>query len=163
LSSRRIVRRMAPAFAPRETEGRPDARGLRIAVVCSRWNPTVTRALLSSALDCLKGLGARAQMIEVIRVPGSFELPAAAALAARRADAVIALGAIVKGETYHHEVLAHAVTAALAALSSSGGPPIGLGLLTCDTMDQARERVGKGAEAALAAVELANLRRRRAR
>jgi 6,7-dimethyl-8-ribityllumazine synthase len=134
---------------------------LRVAVVCSRWNPTVTEALLRSALDALKQHGARAKDIEVIRVPGSFEIAAAAALAAKRADGVIALGAIIKGETNHHEVLAHAVTSALAALSASGGPPIGLGLLTCDTMDQARARIGKGAEAALAAIEIANLRRRR--
>ncbi|HEX7251500.1 MAG TPA: 6,7-dimethyl-8-ribityllumazine synthase, partial [Thermoanaerobaculia bacterium] len=134
---------------------------LRFAVVCSRWNPTVTERMLRSAIDALVRQGASPESIEVIRVPGAFELAAGAALAARRADAVIALGAIVKGETSHHEVLAHAVADALAGLSASGGPPIGFGLLTCDSMEQARERVDKGAEAALAAIEIANLRRRR--
>ena len=151
---------MAPAFSPRETEGSADAAGLRFTVLCSRWNPTVTEGLLQSALEALKQHGAQAGDIEVIRVPGCFELAAAAALARKRADAVIALGAIVKGETRHHEVLAHAVAVALATLSASGGPPIGFGLLTCDTMDQARARTEKGAEAALAAIEIANLRRR---
>ena len=163
MSTRRVVRRMAPAFSPEETEGGTNAAGLRFAVVCSRWNPTITERMLRSALDALQRQGARAEAIEIIRVPGAFELPAAAALAVKRADAVIALGAIVKGETNHHEVLAHAVAEALAALSCSGGPPIGFGLLTCDTMEQARARTEKGAEAALAAIEIANLRRRRRR
>ncbi|HTD51642.1 MAG TPA: 6,7-dimethyl-8-ribityllumazine synthase [Thermoanaerobaculia bacterium] len=163
MSTRRVVRRMAPAFSPEETEGGTNAAGLRFAVVCSRWNPTITERMLRSALDALQRQGARAEAIEIIRVPGAFELAAAAVLAAKRADAVIALGAIVKGETSHHDVLAHAVAEALAMLSSSGGPPIGFGLLTCDTMEQARARTDKGAEAALAAIEMANLRRRRRR
>jgi 6,7-dimethyl-8-ribityllumazine synthase len=98
-----------------------------------------------------------------VRVPGAFELPAAAraALSARstRPDAVIVLGAIIKGETTHHEVLGHAVAAALAALTAETGQPLGFGLLTCDTMEQARGRSGKGAEAAEAAIEMANLKR----
>ena len=80
------------------------------------------------------------------------------ALAANRDDAVVALGAIVRGETTHHEVLGHAVATALAALAAETGRPVGFGLLTCDTMEQARARTGKGAEAAEAAVEMANLR-----
>ena len=161
MSNRRVVRRLAPAPSPRETEGSTNASGLRFAIVCSRWNPTVTERMLRSAIDALVRQGASPDSIEIIRVPGAFELAAAAAWAAPRADAVIALGAIVKGETSHHEVLAHAVAHALAALSASGGPPIGFGLLTCDSMEQARARVDKGAEAALAAVEIANVRRRR--
>ena len=94
-------------------------------------------------------------------MPGAFELAAAAKLADRRADAVIALAAIIKGETNHHDVLAHAVSGALATLSASEGLPIGFGVLTCDSMEQARARMEKGAEAALAAIEIANLRRRR--
>lgn len=98
----------------------------------------------------------------MIRVPGAFELAAAAkmALAAKTCDAVVVLGAIVRGETTHHEVLGHAVGSALAALSSETGKPVGFGLLTCDTMDQARARGDKGAEAAEAAVEMANLSKR---
>jgi 6,7-dimethyl-8-ribityllumazine synthase len=100
--------------------------------------------------------------VTVVRVPGAFELPAAARalIRSRRCDALAILAAIVKGETTHHEVLAHAVAGALAALSAETGQPIGFGVLTCDTMEQARRRVAKGAEAVEAALEVANLRRR---
>jgi 6,7-dimethyl-8-ribityllumazine synthase len=161
LSNRRVLRRADPAFLPKEREGSTNAAGLRLTVICSRWNPTVTDALLRSALAALEQRGARSEDVEVIRVPGAFELPAAAhaALAGRRKpDAVITLGAIVRGETTHHEVLGHAVASALAALSSRGCP-IGFGLLTCDTMEQARARTGKGREAAEAAIEMARLSR----
>ena len=161
MNDRRVVRRASGAFSPRETEGSTDAAGLRFAVVCSRWNPTVTEGLLRSALRALRQHGAHEEDIEVIRVPGAFELAAAAKIAVRRADAVIALAAIIKGETNHHDVLAHAVSAALATLSASEGLPIGFGVLTCDSMEQARARMEKGAEASLAAIEIANLRRRR--
>lgn len=161
LTSRRVSRRVARPFEPREKEAGRSAAGLRFAVVCSRWNPTVTDALLGCALAALEEHGARASDVAVVRVPGAFELVAAAAGAMRRRlrpDAVIALGAIVRGETSHHEVLGHAVASALASLSARG-LPIGFGLLTCDTMEQARERCGKGAEAAEAAIEMANLTR----
>ena len=161
MSNRRVLRRADPAFLSKEREGSTNAAGLRLTVICSRWNPTVTDALLKSALAALEQRGARSEDVEVIRVPGAFELPAAAhaALAGRRKpDAVIALGAIVRGETTHHEVLGHAVASALAALSSRGCP-IGFGLLTCDTMEQARARTGKGREAAEAAIEMARLTR----
>ncbi len=153
---------MGPAFSPCEVEGKPDAAALRVTVVCSRWNPTVTDGLLASALGALAERGAREENVTVVRVPGAFELPAAArlALGRPRCDAVVVLGAIVRGETFHHDVLAHAVGSALAALSAETGRPVGFGLLTCDTVDQAHARVGKGAEAAEAAVEMANLRRR---
>ena len=144
-----------------EVEGNLDAAGLRFTVLCARWNPTVTGALLRSALDALERHGAKSEDVSVVRVPGAFELAAAAgaAIARRRPDGVIALAAIVKGETTHHDVLGHAVAGALAGLSAQTGCPIGFGILTCDTMDQARERSGKGAEAAEAAIEMANLNR----
>ena len=115
--------------------------------------------MLGSALDALASRGAKSENVLVIRVPGAFELPAAVrtALADEQCDAVIALGAIVRGETTHHEVLGHAVGNALAAISAETGRPVGFGLLTCETMDQARARTEKGAEAADA---MANLRRR---
>ena len=165
LSSRRVSRRIGPAFHPTEVEGALDATGLRFTVICSRWNPTITDTLLRAALETLEHRGARADDVRVVRVPGAFELPAAArfAFSDTKPDAVIVLGAIVRGETNHHEVLAHAVAGALSALSVETGLPIGFGLLTCDTMDQARERAGKGAEAAEAAIEMANLKRRRTR
>jgi 6,7-dimethyl-8-ribityllumazine synthase len=162
LSSRRAPTRLASAFAPDEVEGEPDAAGLRLTVLCSRWNPSVTDAMLASCLAALERRGARSRDVKVVRVPGAFELPAAAsaAVASRRVDAVVALGAIIRGETAHHDVLGHAVAGALAALSASRGVPIGFGLLTCDTIEQARRRCGKGAEAAEAAVEMARLRQR---
>jgi 6,7-dimethyl-8-ribityllumazine synthase len=161
LSSRRVLRRLAPAFSPKELEGDTSAAGLRVAVLCARWNPTVTEALLRAALETLSRRGARAADVTVVRVPGAFELPAAArgVLGRGRIDALVALGAIVRGQTPHHEVLGHAVATALAELSAETGQPIGFGVLTCDTMEQARERTSKGAEAAGAAVEMANLRR----
>lgn len=156
------MRRVASAFSPRERSGSLDAKGLRIALLCARWNATVTDALLASALESLSSHGAQARDAFVVRVPGAFELPAAAreVIETEKPHAVVALGAIVRGETTHHEVLAHAVAGALALLSAETGVPIGFGLLTCDTMEQARDRVSKGAEAAEAAIEMANLRRR---
>jgi 6,7-dimethyl-8-ribityllumazine synthase len=162
LSPKAVRRASSQASAVEAVEGSLEARGLRFGVVCARWNPTITEALLASALEVLEKRGADARRVTVARVPGAFELPAAARalLETRRPDALIVLGAIVRGETTHHEVLAHAVAGALAALSAERGVPVGLGLLTCDTMDQARARTAKGAEAAEAAIELANLRRR---
>lgn len=156
------MRRIASAFTPRERSGSLDAKGLKIGVICARWNPTVTKALLASALDSLSSHSAREEDVFIVRVPGAFELPVAAreAIESEKPSALIALGAIVRGETSHHDVLAHAVAGALAQLSAETGVPIGFGLLTCETMEQARDRVSKGAEAAEAAVEMANLRRR---
>jgi 6,7-dimethyl-8-ribityllumazine synthase len=156
------VRRVAPPFTPRERAGSLDARGLKLGILCARWNPTVTDALLRAALETLEARGARAEDSLVVRVPGAFELPAAARaiLESEKPDALVALGAIVRGETTHHDVLGHAVASALAALSAETGVPIGFGLLTCDSMEQARSRVSKGGEAAEAAIEMANLRRR---
>jgi 6,7-dimethyl-8-ribityllumazine synthase len=161
LSSRRVPRRVVPAFQPVTVEGDSDASGLRFTVICARWNPTITDALLRSALQTLERRGAREADVRVVRVPGAFELPAAARaeMSSGKTEALIVLGAIVKGETTHHEVLGHAVATALATLTAETGHPIGFGLLTCDTMEQARERSGKGAEAAEAAIEMANLSR----
>jgi 6,7-dimethyl-8-ribityllumazine synthase len=134
---------------------------LKLGILCARWNATVTEAMVASACAALERHGARPEDVLLVRVPGAFELPAAARalIESEKPDAVVALGAIVRGETSHHEVLGHAVASALAALSAETGVPVGFGLLTCDTMDQARSRVSKGAEAAEAAVEMANLRR----
>ncbi len=155
------MRRVVSVFTPRERSGSHDAKGLKIAVLCARWNPTVTDALLASALESLASHGAQEEDAFVVRVPGAFELPAAAreVIETESPNAIVALGAIVRGETTHHDVLAHAVAGALALLSAETGIPIGFGLLTCDTMEQARSRVAKGAEAAEAAIEMANLRR----
>ena len=160
--SNRSARRVSHAFTPREESGTLDARGLKLVVLCARWNPTITDALLVSALEALERHGCRSENAIVVRVPGAFELPAAAraALESETPDALVVLGAIVRGETTHHEVLGHAVATALASLSAETGVPIGFGLLTCEDMDQARKRIEKGSEAAEAAIEMANLRRR---
>jgi 6,7-dimethyl-8-ribityllumazine synthase len=157
----RAVRRVAPTFTPRERVGSLDARGLKLGILCARWNPTVTEALLRSALEALEAHDARAEDVVLVRVPGAFELPAAARaiLEGESPDALVVLGAIVRGETSHYEVLGHAVATALATLSAQSGVPVGFGLLTCDTMEQARARVSKGAEAAEAAIEMANVSR----
>lgn len=162
MKSRRSPSRRVSSSPPREIEGELDASGLRFTLLCSRWNPTITDRLLESALGTLRRRGASEADISVVKVPGAFELPVAArmAIAANGSDAIIALGAIIAGETSHHEVLGHAVASALANLSVETGRPIGFGLLTCDTMAQARERADKGAEAAEAAIEMANLKRR---
>jgi 6,7-dimethyl-8-ribityllumazine synthase len=157
----RVARRVAASFSPRQYEGSLDAGGLRFGVVCARWNPTVTDPMLAAALDTLRRRGARAADVAVVRVPGAFEVAggARALVDAGRYQALVALAAIVRGETTHHEVLGHSVASALAALTVSSGLPIGFGILTCDTMEQARQRTDKGVEAAEAAIEMANLAR----
>jgi 6,7-dimethyl-8-ribityllumazine synthase len=158
----RVPRRGAASFSPRQYEGSLDAEGLRIGVVCARWNPTVTDAMLAAALDTLRRRGARAADVSVARVPGAFEVAAGAKalIDSGRLQAVVALAAIIRGETTHHEVLGHSVASALAALTVAEGVPIGFGILTCETMEQALGRTDKGVEAAEAAIEMANLRRR---
>src|SRR5439155_935613 len=136
-------------------------RGIRIG---APWEVAGRIGSVAAALslESLEARGARAEDSLLVRVPGAFELPAAARalLESEKPDALIALCAIVRGETTHHDVLGHAVAGALAALSAETGVPIGFGLLTCDTMQQARARVSKGGEAVDAAIEMANLRRR---
>lgn len=157
----RVSRRVAASFSPRQYEGSLDAAGLRFGIVCARWNPTVTDAMLDAAIETLRRRGARAVDIGVVRVPGAFEVAAGAKalVDSGRYQAIVALAAIVRGETSHHEVLGHSVAGALADLTVAAGIPIGFGILTCDTMEQARERTDKGVEAAEAAIEMANLSR----
>lgn len=157
----RVSRRVTASFSPRQYEGSLDAAGLRFGIVGARWNPTVTDAMLEAAVDTLRRRGARAADVAVVRVPGAFEVAsgAKALVDSGRYQAIVALAAIVRGETSHHEVLGHAVAAALAELAVVSGIPIGFGILTCDTMEQARDRTDKGVEAAEAAIEMANLSR----
>ncbi len=152
-------------------EGRPaavgqlDTAGVRVAVVATRWYPEVTDALLAGALRALADLGIDDP--RVLRVPGAFELPVAAkVLADSGYDAVVALGLVVRGGTPHFEYVCQGVTAGCTEVSVSTGVPVGFGVLTCDTIEQAIERSGlpgskedKGREAAEAAVEMAVLLR----
>jgi len=158
----RATRRAAVSFSPKHFEGSLDAEGLKFGVVCARWNPTVTDAMLAAALDTLRRRGARAADISVVRVPGAFEVPSGARAlidSGAKYHGLVALAAIVRGQTSHHEILGRSVATALAALTVDAGMPIGFGILTCDTMEQARRRSDKGVEAAEAAIEMANLRR----
>jgi 6,7-dimethyl-8-ribityllumazine synthase len=147
-------------------QGRLNAEGLRVAIIASRWNDFVVSRLLSGALDGLERLGASPEAITVIRVPGSFEIPMAARKVALSGnyDAVICVGAIIRGETSHNEYIASEVFKGIAQVSLETNLPIALGVVTADSLEQAIERAGakagnKGFEAALSVVELANLYR----
>jgi 6,7-dimethyl-8-ribityllumazine synthase len=150
-------------------EGSLDASQVRVALVVSRFNELVTERLLAGALTCLDRLGQPDEGRSVLRVPGAWELPLAASQAARsgRVDAVVALGALVRGATAHFEYIAAQASAGLAAVTRETGVPVGFGLLTTETVEQALERAGgkagnKGAEAAASAVEMVQLLRRMA-
>jgi len=147
-----------------EISGAPDGRGRRFAVVGSRFNEHVTRALADGAVDALVRHGVDAAAIDVIWVPGAWELPAGVrrALATERYDGIVAVGAVVRGGTPHFDYVAGEAARGLALAGADYEIPVGLGLLTCDTMEQAEERAGgahgnKGWDAALAALEMVDL------
>jgi len=147
-----------------EISGTPNGTGRRVAVVASRFNETVTRPLVDGAVDALVRHGARFDDIDVIWVPGAWELPPAVrrAMATERYDAVVAVGAVIRGETPHFDYLAGEASRGLADAATDSDVPVGFGLLTCDTMQQAAERSGgthgnKGWDAALAALEMVDL------
>jgi 6,7-dimethyl-8-ribityllumazine synthase len=151
----------------RVTQGDLLARDLRFALVASRFNDAIVESLVRGAVDTLLRHGASEKQIELIRVPGAFDLPLIArrAAASRRFDAVIALGAVIRGATPHFDLVAGQCAAGLARASEDTGVPVAFGVLTTDTIEQAVERSGtkagnKGVDAALAALELANLLRR---
>lgn len=152
---------------PELLEGHLDAKGIRLALVLTRTNDLVGHRLLAGAEDCITRHGGEASQRTVVRVPGSWELPLVARRLAgtKKFDAVIALGALIRGETPHFDVLAAEAARGLAQASMDTGVPVVFGVLTCDTLDQAMERAGakagnKGWEAALAAIEMVNLYRR---
>lgn len=139
----------------------PDASGMRFAIVVSEWNPEVTGALLNGAVSTLRKHGARPDDILVTTVPGSFELTFAAAeiIRSKRADAVIALGCVVRGDTPHFDYVCAGVTQGLTQLNANGPIPVIFGLLTTDTMEQATDRAGgklgnKGDECAVTAIKM---------
>jgi 6,7-dimethyl-8-ribityllumazine synthase len=146
----------------RTIESDRSAAGFRFALVVSRYHDFVTERLLEGALAALKAAGAGADAATVVRVPGAFEIPLAAQLAAESGeyDAVVCLGCLVRGETLHFEVIASAVSHALTTASSATGVPMAFGVLTTNSIEEALERAGegpanKGWEAASAAVEMA--------
>lgn len=147
-----------------EFSGNPSGHGRRIAVVASRFNQDITERLVDGALDALVRHGASADDVDVVWVPGAWELPAAVrrVLTSERYDAVVALGAIIRGETPHFDYVAGEASRGLAQASAEFDLPIGFGLLTCDTREQAEARAGgehgnKGWDAGLAALEMADL------
>jgi len=145
-------------------EGALKADGLRFVIVASRWNDLIVSRLISGARDALLRLGAQRDNLTLVRVPGSFEIPLAARKLAEsgRYDAIICLGAVIRGETPHFDYLAGEVTSGMAAVSRETGVPVAYGIITAETVEQAINRAGvksgnKGFEAALAAIEMANL------
>jgi 6,7-dimethyl-8-ribityllumazine synthase len=148
-------------------DGPLDAKGLKIALIASRFNEFVTAKLVDGALDCLIRHGADPKNLTVVKVPGSFELPQVAARLAGQGknDAIVALGCLIRGETPHFDLIASEAAKGLAQVGVSSGVPVSFGVLTCDTMEQAIDRAGgkagnKGWDAALAAIEMVSLFRR---
>ena len=147
-----------------EFSGIPEGNFKRFAVVGSRFNEHVTRALVDGALDCLVRHGAAVEDVDVVWVPGAWELPAAAArlAASDRYAAIVACGAVIRGDTPHFDFISTEATRGLGAVQHDYNVPVGFGLLTCDTVSQAEERAGgghgnKGWDAALAALEMSDL------
>ncbi len=145
-------------------EGQLEARGLKVALVLSRFNSFITERLLEGAKDALLRHGAAEGDLTVVRAPGAFELPLIAKKLAesKKYDAVIALGAVIRGSTPHFDYVAAEVSKGLAQVGLSSGLPVAFGVLTCDTIEQAVERAGtkagnKGFDAAMTAMEMASL------
>jgi len=149
---------------PRVLEGHLQAQNLRFGIVVSRFNDFITARLLEGAMDSLLRHGADEGSIDLVRVPGSFEIPLVSSKLAKsgRYDAVICLGAVIRGATPHFEYVAAEVSKGVAAVTLETGVPVIFGVLTTDTIEQAVERAGtksgnKGWGAALSAIEMANL------
>ncbi len=156
-----------PNEQPKIIEGELSARDLRFAFVAARFNDFVVEPLIRGAIDALKRHGAAEKQIEIVRVPGAFDMPLIVRKLAlsRRYDALITLGAVVRGQTPHFDYVAGECASGIARIALESGVPISFGVLTTDTMEQAVDRAGgkagnKGADAAMAAIEMANLLRR---
>lgn len=151
---------------PKVLEGSLIAGDDRAAIVVARFNDLITERLLAGALDALIRHGLADDRIMIVRVPGAFELPLAAQRLARSGQftMVICVGAVIQGETTHHEYINHQMAGGILQASLASDLPVAFGVLTCPTMEQALDRAGgkagnKGVEAALAAIEMANLLR----
>jgi 6,7-dimethyl-8-ribityllumazine synthase len=152
---------------PVAVEGDLSAAGMKFAVVVARWNAVVTERLLEGALDALLRSGANRADIEVVRVPGAWEVPAAARTIANlgKVDAIVTLGCLLRGETAHYEAIYNEVSHGIGQSQQETGIPHGFGVLTCETLEQALNRAGiksgnKGFEAAIAAIEMVSLNRK---
>jgi 6,7-dimethyl-8-ribityllumazine synthase len=147
-------------------EGQLSAAGLRFVIIVSRFNSFITDRLLAGAMDALTRTGAAADLIEIIKVPGSWEIPLVAGEVARthRYDAVICLSALIRGDTPHFDYIAAEAAKGIAQASLETGVPVAFGVLTTNTLEQAIDRAGakggnKGFDAAMSAIEMANLLR----
>jgi 6,7-dimethyl-8-ribityllumazine synthase len=152
---------------PRVIEGDLQARDLRFAILASRFNEFVVDRLVQGALDLLRRHGVSEKQIDIVRVPGAFDMPVVARKLAvsRRYDAIVALGAVIRGETSHFDYVAGECASGLARVASDTGIPVAFGVLTTENTEQAIDRAGgkagnKGADAAASAIELATLLRR---
>ncbi|MEK6697659.1 MAG: 6,7-dimethyl-8-ribityllumazine synthase [Nitrospirota bacterium] len=151
---------------PKVIQGDLTAKGLKFGIIAARFNDFITARLLDGAMDALMRHGAAETDIEVIKVPGSFEIPLAARVLAqsKKYNALICLGAVIRGATPHFEYVSAEVSKGVASVSMESGLPVIFGVLTTDTIEQAIERAGtksgnKGWDAALSAIEMANLMR----
>ncbi|HKJ04856.1 MAG TPA: 6,7-dimethyl-8-ribityllumazine synthase [Geopsychrobacteraceae bacterium] len=149
---------------PETIEGNLDAKGFKFGIIVSRFNSFICERLLEGAVDTLVRHGAADKQMTVVRVPGAFEIPLVAKkmVTSGKYDAVICLGAVIRGGTPHFEYVSSEVTKGIAAVSLDSNIPISFGVLTTDTVEQAIERAGtkagnKGAEASMSAIEMVNL------
>ena len=151
---------------PKVIEGTLAAAGLKLAILVSRFNSFITDRLLAGALDALQRSGACESDIEIVRVPGSWEMPVVArALAlSKQYEGIVCLSAVIRGDTPHFDYVAGETARGLAQIASETGVPVAFGVLTCNTVEQAIDRAGlksgnKGFDAAMTAIEMANLLR----
>jgi 6,7-dimethyl-8-ribityllumazine synthase len=152
---------------PVALEGDLSAEGMRFAVVVARWNAVITDRLLQGALDCLYRSGAKKEDVQILRVPGAWEIPSAARKVAEtgKVDAIVTLGVLLRGETAHYEAIYNEVSRGIGQSQQDTGIPHAFGVLTCETLEQALDRAGlkagnKGFEAASAAIEMVSLHRK---
>jgi 6,7-dimethyl-8-ribityllumazine synthase len=158
---------MAEKIQPAKIDGELSAAGLRFGIVVSRFNSFITERLLAAAVDALERAGAAGKDVDVVHVPGSFELPLAAKklAATEKCDALIAIGCVLRGETAHYDYVCSETARGLQLAQMDTGLPIIFCVLTCDTLEQAIDRAGlkggnKGFEAGLTAIEMAQLSRK---
>jgi 6,7-dimethyl-8-ribityllumazine synthase len=151
----------------KSTEGDLQCRELRFAILAARFNEFIVEQLVRGAVEALRRHGASDQQIEIVRAPGAFDLPVVARRLAqtKRYDAIVALGAVIKGATAHFDYVAGECAGGLSRVAADTGVPVAFGVLTTDSIEQAVERAGtkagnKGADAAITAIELANLLRK---
>lgn len=152
---------------PLAVEGDLNAAGMRFAIVTTRWNTVITDRLLQGSLDALYRSGAAKQDVEIVRVPGAWEVPNAARTLAesKRFDAIVTLGCLLRGETAHYEAIYNEVARGIGQSQQETGVPHAFGVLTCETLEQALDRAGlkagnKGFEAAIAAIEMVSIQRK---